>query len=757
MHPQIKTYILFFSLLIASSLFSQEEQKRVVHIGLHKEWMPISGLDENGNVKGLVKEYIELIEKRSDLKLVVQNSTFNEAVALMKKGVLDILVGDLNDLNLKKEYLALYTHNIPVVLLMHAKKKHVDSLLELQGKRVAIEKSALYKDRFYEEYPTLKFVEIDSLEDAIVGVYDGRYDALLSTTLQIDYELLDLGLSNFHIVATTTEFLKLTMFVHKNDKELIAILSDIFANISTNTKHEINKKYTTTNFVEHVDYTIAFIVAFFSLIIVTSLLYYSKMIRKEAEKRELAEEEAKRANAMKSLFLANMSHEIRTPMNSIIGFTELLEETPLNAKQKKYLSSIKSGGKALLTLINDILDISKIEAGRFELEKMPVNVDRLIAEVDILFREKIEAKGLAFTVEIDNKIEMDFISDGVRIRQILINLLSNAIKFTQEGSITLRVRQKSDSEMLIYVEDSGVGISQEAQEYIFDAFTQQLGQSNKRYGGTGLGLSISRKLAHLLGGTLSCESKKGEGALFILHLKNLSFISKQRSPKKHQNEHISFTPCDILVVDDSSENLLLLESRLGGLGFRTTVAHNGIEALREIEKREFCMLLTDIRMPKMDGVSLLKRVRSDCRYENLPIIALTASVMKEERDLFLAKGFDAILEKPLDFGQLKQRLQQFLEYRVEQEVLEDKKCVKSEVQLKFVSKALFEKFELSVKSGMIESLKDFAYFCEQSAKDREDSALEEFAVALLKSIDTFDIVRMESLKKKFKAAEVIDA
>ncbi|MFZ5374847.1 MAG: ATP-binding protein [Campylobacterota bacterium] len=383
-----------------------------------------------------------------------------------------------------------------------------------------------------------------------------------------------------------------------------------------------------------------------------------------------AKEEADSANRLKSEFLANMSHEIRTPLNAVIGFAELLEQKIEGAKERGYLTAIKNGGRTLLSLINDILDLSKIEAGHMKIEYHPVNLHAFIKDIVTLFQETAEKKGLVLDYRIEPKVPDWIIADEIHLRQILLNLLSNALKFTHHGSVSLRVANLSQPDegsvdLAFSVQDSGIGIPLHSRKKIFDAFVQNDGQDSRQYGGTGLGLSICDKLARLMDGEMGLESEVGVGSTFTLKLYGLE-ISEPLfldEPIDHTQEFV-FERRTILIVDDIAENRLLLKEFLHEYGFEIDEAEDGLVALERMRNRHYDLVLMDIRMPNMDGWQAIGTWRAEENPENpIPVVAVTASVMKHDYER-IVQSFDGFLEKPVSKNALLGTIRQFVPHSV---------------------------------------------------------------------------------------------
>ncbi|MDT8447607.1 MAG: ATP-binding protein [bacterium] len=381
-----------------------------------------------------------------------------------------------------------------------------------------------------------------------------------------------------------------------------------------------------------------------------------------------AKEEAEAAAKIKTEFLANMSHEIRTPLNTILGYAELLDQEVFDPRHKSHLSSIRLGGNNLLTLINDILDLSKIEAGRLEPKRQALSIEKLLFETRQIFALSTESKGLYCEVELDTPLPPWLMLDGARIRQILVNLVGNAVKFTKTGGIILKAQftGKLDGRgrLEIAVIDTGIGIAENQQQRIFESFRQGSTDITVEYGGTGLGLAISSKLAQLLGGDLVLDSQPGQGSRFTLVLEQVELAEpptqEESAPQAFDLANYRFQPATLLVVDDSEMNRTLLRGFLEKVGLQTLDAANGLEALEVAKRNRPQMILMDLKMPLMDGYEATAELKRDRSTAPIPVLAVTASVLQPDLDQIDQLGFEGYLLKPVGMQALFDVLARYL-------------------------------------------------------------------------------------------------
>lgn len=467
-----------------------------------------------------------------------------------------------------------------------------------------------------------------------------------------------------------------------------------------------------------------------------------------------AKQEAEFANKSKSIFLANMSHEIRTPLNAIIGFSQLMNrDKNLTRTQKEYNSSIIKAGEHLLTLINDILELSKVEAGKMTLNNTKTNLHLLLEDIYLIFKERALLKKLQLIFERSDDLPKFAIVDEAKLRQVFVNLISNAIKFTDKGGIAIRTKlhTKNDKKYLMAeIEDTGCGIPEHEIGQLFKHFVQTSTGLNK--GGTGLGLALSKEIVRLMGGDISVKSEVGKGSIFNFYVEitetndieaELSLRKKQKRVKGIMPQ---YTPCKILVVDDRPENLNVVNNLLKAVGFTTEIANDGLEAVKKFEEWKPDLILMDLRMPVLDGYEATRMIKFSERGKNTPVIALTASAFDEEKTRAKAVGVEGYIRKPFREEELFDMIANFLkiEYIYESE---DDDLLNSETDDSFldsinnIPSAIIKKLKTNIKTADIEGFIDTV--------ERIEFIEPKLTKYLLKLADSYDYAKIEEILDKY--------
>ncbi|MFH0867195.1 MAG: ATP-binding protein [Bacteroidota bacterium] len=529
-------------------------------------------------------------------------------------------------------------------------------------------------------------------------------------------------------------------------------------------KHE-NEQNTRSQLLLIIFFIIAIIVFALIILVIYLRLQNARQKRKIAEEekihKELLLKESEMANHARNEFFANVSHEIRTPLNSILGFSELLQEKIHGPEYKQFLSGIISSGKSLLGLMSDIMDLSKIEAGKLVILNEHVDIVELCNDVTKLFSFNAEEKGLKISINTDLLSHRYFILDEVRLRQILLNLIGNSLKYTYEGMIEVSLHNVPVSighdKLTITVRDSGIGISAEQKNLIFTPFQQVSEKHSRVFGGTGLGLSISKKLIELMNGSITFESEAGKGSVFDIILKNIERSVPTEPKFSLASEHLNkiiFNKSSILIVEDNEANRAVIRAYLTTYNFNIKEACNGAEAIEMLYHFFPDLILMDIQMPVMDGNEAIIKIRGSSKFSKIPVIALTAGVVSET-EANLSNIFNGVLFKPICRNNLLDEIKKFIPYTETEdndfqipENTSNFSDIKPE-QLAYLSSILYPRWKETTVLLSNDEIEEFAANVQAFALENNISGLTEWSKSVLLFSKTFNIKQLYETYNKF--------
>ncbi|MGB0495719.1 MAG: ATP-binding protein, partial [Kangiellaceae bacterium] len=681
--PQLSPYFSIENSLV--TLTKQEKKWLASHselkLGIDPGWSPYEFVDEHGNYAGVTSEYVEIIRSKLNIELEPDISlSWNEAFDAVSDGELDILsvVVKTEERAKKMNFTDPYA-SFASVITTRKNAFYVQGMDELSGKRLGLIGGYIFEELISTDYPDITIIKVTSAQDGIDKVENGEIDAFIESLAVINRELSNNHYSNVMVAAFTPYELELSMGVRKGLEPLVPILNKALSTISTKEKSRIANNWLSID----VNFGTSITTFLYWALPITTLLVgiilfvirsnrrmsFEINVRKKAETElEKAIEKAEQANTAKDEFLANMSHEIRTPMNAIIGMSYLLKESELTTTQQGYNKTLNNSAESLLTLINDILDLSKVEAGKLELENIPFNLHQVVQNIEEQVKLTIAEKDISFNSKIDNDVPKFLKGDAIRISQVLLNLTNNAAKFTHEGSIQISVKRRSFDDAKVELEfcvaDTGIGLSVEHQSKLFKNYSQADSSITRKYGGTGLGLTISKKLCELMGGEIWLASEEGLGSRFYFTI-SVDIDAKNKNIEKNDtaiSDDVLTKLKDkrVLLVDDNKVNLMVAETILKKSRLKVITALNGQLAINELKGSHFDLVLMDVQMPVLDGLAATKIIRQELGMAKIPIIALSANVMSMDIKKSLNAGMDAHIGKPIDVELLLNTMAQYL-------------------------------------------------------------------------------------------------
>ncbi len=759
-HRNLSGFIIFVAGLVL--WMGLAHTAHAVKFGLHQN-KPLNFRDDDGQVQGLVIEVFTHIANQEGWDIEYDPCAWADCLDKLNKGEIDVL----SAIGYTAKRQKIYDFNeTPLItnwgLLVIQPDSEIQSILDLEGKSIAVLKRAghtvAFQKRLKDFGINVNYLETDGFKSVLQMVHEKKADGgvvnrLFASQFIHDYEAVRSSIIfnpiEIRYAFTKDKHQEMLKTVDRHLLELRKSQDSIYYQALDRWIGIAGKAAIPIWLFWMLGILAAGMVTFFGGMVLlrrkvqerTAELqkahdFLEERVEQRTQELKIAKEVADSANQAKSEFLANMSHEIRTPMNAILGFSEIIKSKVQEPQMQHYLESIHASGKSLLSLINDILDLSKVEAGKLQLEYKPVAPQQLFNEMRIVFEQRTKEKGLEFMIDVPVDFPQALLLDETRLRQILINLIGNAVKFTESGYVKLAANYRypddtdhSTLDFIFSVEDTGKGIPENEKQSIFESFTQVKGQKTSQFGGTGLGLAITKRLIEMFNGEINVESTLGKGSTFHIILKDVEVASlkalEANQPQRIDFHSIQFENSKILIADDIDFNRDLVSGFLEDYKLTLIEAENGKEAIAMAKEHHPHLILLDMKMPVMDGYETATILRNEEDLKSVPIIAVSASAMKKDEET-IHSLCNAYLKKPVSKTDLILALMKFLPNTVTKEDVEVSKPPPFDTSLELPPETLEKLPEL------LETLNNKEEECLELSKQNEIHKIESFAAEIQK-------------------------